>query len=407
MVRNIGVFGRRNVGKSSFVNTFTGQDVSIVSPVAGTTTDPVKKRMEIPGVGICNIIDTAGIDDCGLVGDLRVKKSERAIRQIDLAILLFSDNIFAKPEMDLLERFCKLGLPVLIVHGKSDMTPLDDSLAQELNARFGADVVEYSSILGKEEMAMQQNMVAAMIFKLFSAAEKYEEKPLLDGFVEENDTIVLVCPVDSQAPAKRLILPQVMAIRDVLDHKGRAVVLQPQQLPGYMEKNNNGADIKLVVTDSQAFPEVNAMLPPYVHLTSFSILMARAKGPFEEYLRGIRAIDGLKSGDRVLILESCTHHVTCEDIGRVKIPGKLRRYLEKKNNDVDFVLEFDFVAGTDEIPHKNYGLAIQCGGCMVTKRELVNRVGSLVERNIPVTNYGMAIAFLSGIMERVCYEPHK
>ena len=154
MVRNIGVFGRRNIGKSSFVNTFTGQDVSIVSPVAGTTTDPVRKRMEIPGVGICNIIDTAGIDDSGCVGDLRVRKSERAIGQIDLAILLFSDNVFAKPEMDLLERFGRLDLPVLIVHSKSDLVPLDGSLAQELNRRFGADVVEYSSNLGKEEMAM-------------------------------------------------------------------------------------------------------------------------------------------------------------------------------------------------------------------------------------------------------------
>lgn len=407
MVRNIGVFGRRNIGKSSFVNTFTGQDVSIVSPVAGTTTDPVRKRMEIPGVGICNIIDTAGIDDSGSVGDLRVRKSERAIGQIDLAILLFSDNLFAKPEMDLLERFGRLDLPVLIVHSKSDLVPLDGSLAQELNGRFGADVVEYSSNLGKEEMAMQQNMVAAMIFKLLSAVEKYEEKPVLDGFVNENDTIVLVCPVDSQAPAKRLILPQVMAIRDVLDKNGRAVVLQPQQLPDYIERCNGGEEIKLVVTDSQAFPQVNAMLPPHVPLTSFSILMARAKGPFEEYLRGMRAIDGLKSGDRVLILESCTHHVTCEDIGRVKIPGKLRGYLAKKNNDDNFMLEFDFVAGTDEIPHKDYRLAIQCGGCMVTKRELVNRVGSLIERNIPVTNYGMAIAFLSGITERVCYEPQK
>ena len=183
--------------------------------------------------------------------------------------------------------------------------------------------------------------------------------------------------------------------------------VQPQQLPDYIERCNGGGDIKLVVTDSQAFPQVNAMLPPHVPLTSFSILMARAKGPFEEYLRGMRAIDGLKSGDRVLILESCTHHVTCEDIGRVKIPGKLRGYLAKKNNDDNFMLEFDFVAGTDEIPHKDYRLAIQCGGCMVTKRELVNRVGSLIERNIPVTNYGMAIAFLSGITERVCYEPQK
>lgn len=411
MVKNIGVFGRRNVGKSSFVNTFAGQDVSIVSPVAGTTTDPVRKRIEISGVGICNIIDTAGMDDLGEIGNLRMEKSRAVMERVDLAILLFSENIFGKTELQLLEYFKGKGIPVLLLHNKSDIMPLDDSLAQELNGKFSADVLEYSCNLSKEETEEEQSAVAAMLLKLFSAVDKYAEKPILDGFVKKNDIIVLVCPIDSQAPAKRLILPQVMAIRDILDNGGEAVVLQPSQLPDFMNKaemSNGALNVKLVVTDSQVFAEVNKMLPKHIPLTSFSILMARAKGPFEIYLDGLKSIDNLKSGDRVLILESCTHHTTCEDIGRVKIPGKLQRYLAQKNGNDDFFLEFDFVAGLDNMNlDREYKLAIQCGGCMVTKRELVNRIEKLTERSVPVTNYGMTLAYLNGIMERVCYEPQR
>lgn len=409
MVKNIGVFGRRNVGKSSFVNSFAGQEVSIVSPVAGTTTDPVKKRIEIFGAGICNIIDTAGIDDFGEVGELRAEKSKEVTDKVDMAILLFADNCFGRSEMKLLEYFREKKVPLLLLHNKSDITPLDPSLAQELKGRYSADVLEYSCNLGSQELEKERKCVAAMVVKLLSEAAGYKERPILEGFVEKNDLILLVCPIDSQAPSKRLILPQVMAIRDVLDNGGEAVVLQPAQLPDFIAKaKRDGLKIKLTVTDSQAFAEVNSILPHEIPLTGFSILMARAKGSFDLYLKGLESIGTLNSGDSVLILESCTHHAGCEDIGRVKIPEMLRKYLAEMRGEADFFLHFDFVAGAGRIdPKKNYRLAIQCGGCMVTKRELVNRVDTLAARSIPVTNYGMTLAFLNGMMERIIYEPQK
>ena len=248
---------------------------------------------------------------------------------------------------------------------------------------------------------------------MYGAIRKNEEKTILHGLVNKGDKIVLVCPVDSEAPQGRLILPQVMAIRDVLDNGGVAVVLQPSELEQYLlesvgEKGGAAGNVKLVVTDSQAFKEVAEIVDRVeaeyavssgiggfkIPLTSFSILMARAKGPFDEYLKGIAAIDALKDGDNVLILESCTHHTTCEDIGRVKIPRGLQKYVGAK-------LNFEFVSGLDEIPlDREYALAVQCGGCMVTRKQLCNRIMVLTEKRIPVVNYGMVLAHLSGIAQR-------
>lgn len=401
-VRNIGIFGKCNVGKSTLINMLAGQEVAIVSSQAGTTTDAVRKRIEIPEIGPCNLIDTAGFDDRSELGEQRARKSRAVMNQIDMAILLFTGNIFANEEKSLLDELKKKDIPILVVHSQSDILPLDVDLAMELNSLYGVDVVEFSAAILDEEKQREavDQLVSFIIKELLVYIQNNEERTILEGIVNEGDKIVLVCPVDSEAPQGRLILPQVMAIRDILDQNGVAVVLKPEQLKDYMEKNGN--QVSLVVTDSQVFKEVEALVPANVPLTSFSILMARAKGPYKDYLQGMKSIDALKDGDTVLMLESCTHHSTCEDIGRVKIPRRLVSYLTARNGGVPVDIKFEFVAGLDEIPAKdNYALAIQCGGCMVTRKQLVNRINFLKERNIPVVNYGMTLAYLGGIMDRV------
>lgn len=389
-IKHIGIFGRRNVGKSSLINLLLGQDFAIVSDKAGTTTDPVKKRMEIPGVGPVQLIDTAGVDDIGEVGEKRVAKSMKLVDEVDLAILVFTANYFGNEEKDLLMQFKENDVPVVVVHNQSDIVPLDCGVAGDLTNMYGCDVVEFSCCMMdplKQSDAVE--MLVAFITKglILSGGER----TIMQGLVEQGDNIVLVCPIDSEAPAGRLILPQVMAIRDILDNGGVATVLQPEQLQEYL---NGGTPVKMVVTDSQAFRQVAAIVPQEIPLTSFSVLMARAKGPFEEYLKGAPAIDNLKEGDNVLVLESCTHHTSCEDIGRVKIPAMLQKRAGCK-------LNFTFVSGLDELPSLDgFALALQCGGCMVTRRQLCNRIRRVVSAGIPVTNYGMCIAYVTGIFNR-------
>lgn len=390
-IKHIGIFGRRNVGKSSLVNVLLGQDFAIVSDTPGTTTDPVKKRMEIPGIGAVQLIDTAGIDDSGAVGEQRVAKSLKLAQEVDLAIIVFSSNIFGKEEKDLLMMFKENDVPVVVVHNRSDIVPLDYGVAGDLTNMYGCDVVEFSCCMPTEqEQRDAVDMLLAFVEKglLLSGSEN----TIMHGLVEEGDRFVLVCPVDSEAPAGRLILPQVMAIRDILDNGGVASVLQPQQLASFLAKNKG--DIKMVVTDSQAFRQVASIVPDDMPLTSFSVLMARAKGPYAEYLKGAPAIDSLKEGDNVLVLESCTHHTSCEDIGRVKIPAMLQKR-------AGCSLNFTFVSGLDELPPlEGFSLVLQCGGCMVTRRQLCNRIRRVVEAGVPVTNYGMCIAYITGIFER-------
>ncbi|MBR5856259.1 MAG: [Bacteroidales bacterium] len=332
----------------------------------------------------------------------RTAKARKVMNEIDMAILLFTGNIFAKEEKDLLEELKKKNLPVLVVHSQYDIVPLDIDLAMELNSLYGVDVVEFSAAIGDEQEQRDAvgQLVSFIIKEMLVHIANNEERSILYGLVGRGDKIVLVCPVDSEAPHGRLILPQVMAIRDIIDNNGIAVVLQPQELAGYME--SNGDSVKLVVTDSQVFKEVENLIPKDIPLTSFSILMARAKGPYLEYIKGMQSIDKLKDGDVVLMLESCTHHTTCDDIGRVKIPRRLLAYLASKNGGKAVDVKFEFVSGLDEIPQREcYALAIQCGGCMVTRRDLVNRIGFLVEKGIPVVNYGMVLAYMGGIMDRV------
>ena len=389
-VKHIGIFGRRNVGKSSLINLLLGQNFAIVSDQAGTTTDPVKKRMEIPDVGPVQLIDTAGVDDVGEVGQKRVEKSLKLVDEVDLALLVFTGNIFGKEEKDLLAQLKENEVPVVVVHNQSDITPLDCGVAGDLTNMYDCDVVEFSCRMqDPQEQKDAVEMLMAFIVK--GLLVQGGEKTIMEGLVEPGDNFVLVCPIDSEAPAGRLILPQVMAIRDILDHGGIATVLQPEQLDDYLK---GGTPVKMVVTDSQAFKQVAAIVPESLPLTSFSVLMARAKGPFEEYVKGVEAIGKLKEGDNVLVLESCTHHTSCEDIGRVKIPMMLQKKAGCK-------LNFTFVSGLDELPPlENFALALQCGGCMVTHRQLRNRIRRVVAAGVPVTNYGMCIAYVTGIFLR-------
>ena len=423
-IKHIGIFGRRNAGKSSLINLLLGQNFAIVSPQPGTTTDPVKKRMEIPDLGPVQLIDTAGIDDVGDVGAMRVDKSLKLIEEVDMALLLFTGNFVGKEEKDLMAKFKELDVPVVMVHNQSDIVPLDCGVAGDLTNIYGCDVVEFSCNMTSEveQQEAVEMLVSFMIKGLSTSANA--ERTIMQNLVEQGDNIVLVCPIDSEAPAGRLILPQVMAIRDILDNCGIATVLQPQQLPGYFQNvlpdksseqrtaqcadadnatscpSGGAAPVKMVVTDSQVFKQVSQMVPAGIPLTSFSVLMARAKGPFDEYLKGAAAIDTLKDGDKVLVLESCTHHTSCEDIGRVKIPAMLQKRCGGK-------LNFTFVSGLDELPSAEelgtFALALQCGGCMVTRRQLTNRLRRIISAGIPVTNYGMCIAHVNHILGDVVF----
>lgn len=392
-LRSIAVFGRRNVGKSSLINTLLGQEYSIVSDVAGTTTDAVRKRMEIMGIGPVVLIDTAGLDDTGELGRKRVEKSMEIIEQIDLALLLYTANDFGELEESILNLMKDMEVPVVLLHSQSDIISLDGDKAERLSKKYGLTPVEFSNNTFDDQE--REEMVETLISKMKEAIENspLSEREIFDGLAVKGDNVVLVCPIDSEAPEGRLILPQVMAIRDLLDRDARAIVLLPDSLEDYLAKNLS--QIKLVVTDSQVFPQVSVIVPQSLPLTSFSILLARSKGFFEEYLKGTPKISELKDGERLLMLESCTHHTSCEDIGRYKLPALFRKF-------TGCDLSFDFVTGLDKtgIDRGKYAMIVQCGGCMVTAKQLRNRLMPAIKAGIPVTNYGMAISYMSGIFDR-------
>ena len=382
----IGIFGRRNSGKSSLINLLTGQDIAIVSDKPGTTTDPVSKSVEIFGIGPVVLIDTAGIDDAGELGEKRIKKSKEAIKKVDCAILVISENTFDNFELDLIKLFDEYAVPYLIVHNKSDISPLTTETIAEIKNNSSSEILDFSTQNDKKKELL------ISLLKNTIPTTNYQKPSLLAGLVQPKDVVLLITPIDSEAPDGRMILPQNMAIRDVLDNNCITVVVKETELEDFFKL---GIKPALAITDSQAFNYVSKIVPTDVPLTSFSIVFARLKGDFEKYLEGTPHISQLKDGDRVLILESCTHQVSCDDIGRVKIPKLLQKFNGKK-------LEFSVVSGLSEVTERaeSFSLVIQCGGCMVTRKQLINRLKPFTEAGIPVTNYGMTLAFVNGIFER-------
>ena len=361
---HIGIFGRRNCGKSSLINLLTGQDIAIVSDTAGTTTDPVKKSIEVFGIGPCVLIDTAGIDDVGTLGQQRVDKTMKVLEEIDCAILVITENNFGEPEKQLIARMKELAVPFFVVHNKSDQESLLAVVKAMIEKNYGTKVLNYSVVKDVDIAPLIE------LLKKTIPESAYQKVSLLEGIIHPKEVVVLVCPVDSEAPEGRLILPQVMAIRDVLDNECICVVLKETHLQQYLETMPNP-------------------------LTSFSIVMARLRGDFDNYVKGTPHLSQLKDGDTVLLLESCTHHSTCEDIGRVKLPRMILKFTGKD-------IKFEYVAGLSPIANPDkYAMAIQCGGCMSTRKQLLNRTNLVVERGIPISNYGMALAYMNGIFGRV------
>ena len=383
---HIGIFGRRNSGKSSLINRLTGQQIAIVSDTAGTTTDPVKKSIEIFGVGPCVLIDTAGIDDVGELGKQRVDKTMKVLEEIDCAILVINGNQFGDPEQLLISRMKALAVPFFVVHNKADEEPLLAVIKAVIEQKYHVEILDFS--------VMRNDDIAPLVEALKKTIPEsaYQKVSLLGGIIKPNEVVVLVCPVDSEAPEGRLILPQVMAIRDVLDNECICVVLKETHLQQYLDTMPQPA---LIVTDSQVFGFVSKIVPQEIPLTSFSIVMARLRGDFDNYMKGTPYLSQLKDGDKVLLLESCTHHSTCEDIGRVKLPRMILQFTGKD-------IQFEYVAGLAPIPEvKKYAMAIQCGGCMSTRKQLLNRTNLFVNQGIPISNYGMALAYMNGIFNRV------
>ncbi|MBS2097051.1 [FeFe] hydrogenase H-cluster maturation GTPase HydF [Carboxylicivirga linearis] len=383
---HIGIFGRRNNGKSSIINKLAEQEVAIVSNIAGTTTDPVKKSFEITGFGPVILIDTAGIDDIGELGAQRVKKTTQAIQLIDLAILVVANNQWDQPEKDLIEAFKKQNTPFIIIHNKIDI----EAPSSEWN--FMADKLGASAILSFSSITSSIEPLVKTIKKAIPESA-YTTPSLIGDLISYGDIVLLITPIDIEAPEGRLILPQVQAIRDILDNDAICIVLKEREVDSFLKRTQ----IKpaLAITDSQLFLKADASVPKDIPLTGFSILLAHFKGDFESYLQGTPKIDDLKNGDKILLLESCSHHVACDDIGRVKIPRWISAYTGKD-------LTFDVVAGLDKIekPIEEYSLVIQCGGCMITRKQLHNRLNLAKEAHIPITNYGMTIAYVQGIYQR-------
>ena len=405
---HIGFFGRCNAGKSTLINMLTDQPVSLVSEVAGTTTDLVSKSMEILPLGPVVITDTAGIDDTTELGTLRMEKTEEVVKKINLAVyVLRTDEEPTTDDMHWLGLLKQNNVPIALFINEINEINAENKEKVELNTDSKDNVESNTSTYVETHKGLSELATVIGSADFTSKAKRLElldllggltpldvegDQTLLQGLVEEGDTIILVCPIDSAAPKGRLILPQVQTIREILDYKGLALVCQTEELPAMINSLKNPP--KMVICDSQAFDRVDELTPDTIPLTSFSILMARFKGKLQDLVAGVKAIKNLKAGSRVLISEGCTHRRQCDDIGTVKIPNLL-----KKQGHADLQLEFTS-GGAFPKDVSQYDLIIHCGACMLTRREVLRRIECAVVQGTPIVNYGVLIAALHGILER-------
>jgi len=376
---HIGFFGKTNVGKSSLINKISAQEVSIVSDVAGTTTDVVEKSMELLPVGPVVLLDTAGVDDNSALGSERREKTLKIINRVDIAVIVCDYKGFDNYEQELIEKFKELQIPYFIIFNKTDI--------KEPDCTFDKDVKVIKTSIFDENLVFKfKEAVIGLLPDEFVNPPK-----IAADLVEEKSTVILVIPIDKEAPKGRIILPQVQVLRDLLDNNCQVLCVKDSELSTAIENLKNPPS--LVITDSQAFKKVAEIVPENVALTSFSILFARLKGDLNAFVEGAKAIDNLNDGDRILILESCTHHAIEDDIGRVKIPNLLRK---KTGKD----LIFENISGHDFPDISPYKLIVHCGACMTNRREILSRIIKANKQNIPITNYGIAISYCLGILER-------
>ncbi len=377
---HIGFFGKRNAGKSSLVNKITGQELSVVSDVKGTTTDPVYKAMELLPLGPVMIIDTPGIDDEGALGELRVRRTKQVLNKTDIAILII-DALAGKSatDIELIKLFEEKSIPYLLVYNKADL------LTEIPAEKNGQKEIYVSAFTG-----MNIETLKSIISKVVPTEDS--KLRIVGDIIHPSDFVILVVPIDKAAPKGRLILPQQQTIRDILEADGTAIVVKEYELKETLE--NLGKKPSLVITDSQVFAKVSADTPKDIPLTSFSILFARYKGLLQEAVKGVAVLEQLKEGDRILVCEGCTHHRQCDDIGTVKLPRWIKNYTGKE-------LQFEFTSG-GQFPEdlSPYQLIVHCGGCMLTEREVKYRQKCSVDQGIPITNYGILIAYMQGILRR-------
>ncbi len=382
---HIGIFGKTNVGKSSFLNAITKQNVSIVSDIAGTTTDVVEKSIELFPIGPVTFLDTAGINDNTQLGELRKEKTLSILQRTDVAMLIIDFNGLTNYELEIINSFKELNIPYLVIINKFDINQIT---AEKYN-----EIVEHTNIIIETSSLNDNDICSKIISGLIKILpDEFINPPsILGDKINSGDTVILVTPIDKEAPKGRLILPEVQTIRDILDNDCVSIVVQENRLEQAIENLN--IKPKLVITDSQAFKTVNEIVPETIPITSFSILFARLKGDLNSFIEGTKSIENLQPNDKVLILESCTHHAIDDDIARVKIPKLLKQKL-------GFDLDFEYKTGHDFPSISGYKLIIHCGACMTNRKEVLSRILIAKKKHIPITNYGIVISYCLGILDR-------
>lgn len=382
---HIAFFGRTNVGKSTLLNKITGQDVSIVSDIAGTTTDVVEKSMELLPIGPVNFLDTAGLDDRTELGIARIEKTMKVLDRTDIGVIVCDNNGIDDYETELIEKFNELKIPFIIIINKADIDEITPNKLDDIKKI--SDNILITSALNDENLVFNFKKILVNLLP-----EDFVNSPKIAGdLIEQKSTVILVIPIDKEAPKGRIILPQVQTLRDLLDSNCMVYTVKDSELADAIQ--NLKTPPSLVITDSQAFKKVSEIVPPDIPLTSFSILFARLKGDLEAFIKGAKAIDTLENGDRVLILESCTHHSIEDDIGKVKIPNLL-----KKKTGKDLIIEH--FSGHDFPDISGYKLIIHCGACMTNRREILSRILKADKAGVPITNYGITISYCLGILDR-------